>query len=667
MGKNELIKKLAGSTGLAIWGAITLSAFYVTQRPVIFQVVKEATNTFWSIALTFIILIDSASLGYLIFNSLQLKPQERLIFCTGLGLGIFGLAGYGLGATGLANPSILAGILFSILICSLLLKTHRVIWEDLQNLKNSFHENRRTAPVWIGPAVLFTSMLSFLFALLPPADGFDGLFYHLQLPKRLLIDGRIIPYNIPQFWFPSLVEGDFLWGLGLGSERTPQLIHWSFLILTLALVWVWTLQAFGSKPAWWALVILISMPSLPWISAWAYTDMALTFFSLASLYAIWRWCETRGFFWTLLSGLFAGMAMGIKYTSFVVPILCIFVIFLSERKTATQITSLIWFALPALIIASPWYLRNWLIMNNPVYPFVFEGRYWDTFRTIWYNGPGTGIGWDLKEILLLPFSITLGYRDQNFFDGQIGPVFLLLLPLLSWTLWKKHFESKQARNAILITSIFTGLSYTFWTLGVINTIYLWQSRLLFPALIPFAIPMSLGVANLDRLDLPQFRISFIITCLIGLITGITLLDNSLHLMARRPLSYAFGMESREAYFERIQPRYAEALKITSETPNDAYLYFLFEPRSYNMPRKIQPDPILDNLTHDYYQYNTPERIIKNWQANGYTHLLIYYPGLQFVTSRFPNSNIIDRFDQLRKYLVPINTMGEYQLYVISYK
>lgn len=614
-----------------------------------------------------IILTDSACLGYLAFNKVQLKPQERLIFGTGLGLGVLGLTGYGLGSTGLTSQPILAGILFFIPICSFFLKIHRNIWNDLQNLRNAFLENRVDVPKWILPAVLFTSVLSFLFALLPPADGFDGLFYHLQLPKLLLIDGGIIPYNIPQFWFPSLIEGDFLWGLGLGSERTAQLIHWSFLILTLILVWVWTQETFGSKSAWWALAILISMPSLLWISAWAYTDVALAFFSLASLYTIWRWCETKKFHWTLLSGLFAGMAMGIKYTSFILPILCIFIILRIEKKIADQIASVTWFALPALGIASPWYLRNWVIMRNPFYPFIFEGRYWDSFRTSWYNGPGTGIGWNLKEIFLLPFTITMGYRDQNFFDGRIGPLFLLLLPLSLWTIWTNWFESKQARNALMITSIFMGLSYIFWALGVINTIYLWQSRLLFPGLIPFAIPMGVGVANLDRLNLPKFRISFIIACLIGLVIGITLLDNCLYLIARRPLTYAFGMESREAYFERIQPQYADALKITNETPKDAYIYFLFEPRSYSMSRKIQPDPILDNLMHDYYKYNIPEKILENWQAIGYTHLLIYYPGLQFVHSRDLNSNVSDSFDRLLKYLVPVKTIGEYQLYLISYK
>lgn len=448
MDKNGNIKKLVVAAVFVIWSAIILSGFYIAQRPLIFQVIHGTAVTLWAITLMAVLLINSAGLGYFTLARIQpgLAAHERLILGTGLGLGILGLAGYGLGAAGLATVPILAFFLFGILICVFILKIHANIFLDFRSLANSFRENRKNIPLWLPAAVFFTGLLGFLFALLPPADGFDGLFYHLRLPELLLADGRILPYNILQFWFPSLLEGDFLWALGLGAEQTTQLIHWSFSILVLVLIWEWSHQVFGDKPAWWALAILISMPSFTWLSAWAYTDMALTFFSLACLYTLWRWRETNEAQWLLINGLLTGMAMGIKYTSFIVPIFGIVLIMLYEKNLHARITSTMKYSLPALFVALPWYLRNWLVMGNPFYPFIFGGRYWDSFQASWYSGSGSGIGWSLREILLLPFTLTLGYRDQNYYDGRLGPLFLLLLPFALWIIRPK--DSHQGESTI---------------------------------------------------------------------------------------------------------------------------------------------------------------------------------------------------------------------------
>src|SRR5258706_2407740 len=630
MGRKESNTKWVGALALFIWSAFVLSAFYVTQRPIALQVINGIGATLWTIGLTAILLIISAGFGYLFFERIGLNvgAQERFILGTGIGLGLLGLVGYGLGAAGLANKFILVSILFGSLLWIGLTKIRQGLQDDLNSLAKTWRQSLVEVPPWIVYVVIFISILGFLFTLLPPADGFDGLLYHLALPERLLADKQILPYNILQFWFPSLIEGDFIWALGLGSEQTAQLIHWSFSILTLLLIWEWSRALFGNKTAWWALAILISMPSLPWLSSWAYTDLALTFMGLACLYLMWRWRELYENQFLLVAGIFAGMAMGIKYTSFILPLLCVSLIMFWEDTNIARLRAMMRFALPALLVALPWYLRNWLVMGNPFYPFVFAGRFWDPFRTAWTSGKGTSIGWDIRELFMLPLTTTLGYRDQNFFDGRFGPLFLLLFPVAIWAIWKKRFASLNERNALFILTAFSALNYGVWVLGVIQTEHLLQARLLWPGLIPFAIPIGLGLSYLSDLDLPRLRISFIITIIIALVILVATLDNSLSLIFRRPLAYAFGMESRQAYFDRIQPRYATTLELVNSTPKDSFIYFLFEPRSYSMTRKVHPDPINDNLMHDFYLYNTAEAILKDWQEKGYTHVLINFPEVQ---------------------------------------
>lgn len=665
MNKNGNLKKLASAITLLLWSVIALSSFYITQRPLAVQVAGGIISTLWSISLLVILLFVSAGLGYLILARTykQLISHERLILGTGFGLGVLGLTGFGLAAVGLAAIPILVAVLSGMLVCIFILKVHTEVIGDLQSLADSLKESGREVPLWLPLGVLLTAVASFLFALLPPADGFDGLLYHLRLPEQLLADGKMIPYNNFPFWFPSLIEGDFLWALGLGSERTAQLIHWSFFILVLVLTWKWSHQVFGYKSAWWALAILISMPSLPWLASWAYTDLALTFFCMASLYSLWRWYEKNEDGWLLISGTFAGMAMGVKYTSFILPVLCVLMVFSRKQKAGARIASSARFSIPALLIALPWYLRNWRVMGNPFYPFVFGGRFWDVFRTNWYNGIGTGIGWNFQEIALLPFAITLGYRDQTFYDGRIGPLFLMLFPPTLWIIWIKRTNTAKELHTFLIIGMFTTLTYLLWAFSVTQTIYMWQSRLLFTGLIPFSILIGFAITQLDSLNLQRFRISFILTNLIGIVVSISLLDNCLTLIVRRPLNYILGIESREAYFERIQPNYSQALKLVETTPKNSYVYFFLEPRSYTMPRKVQPDALNDNLAHDYYLFKTTKDMIKDWKQKGYTHILVYDKGFDFFTQK-DGGKYEDQFDQIVKDLKLEKTLGRYTLYSI---
>lgn len=648
-------KKIPVAAAFLIWSAVILSAFYITQRPLFPQVIERIMATLWAIALTAILLITAAGIGYFIFkhSRADASPHERLVLGMGLGLGVLGLMGYGLAAIGLANVPILLVILFAFLIWVFISKTLREIRDDLRSFIHTFQMGRDEVPAWLPPAVLTAAGLGFFFALLPPAEGFDGLFYHLTLPERLLADGRIVPYIIPQFWFPSLIEGDFIWALGLGSERTAQLIHWSFSILTLALVWEWSRTALGSKPAWWSLAVLASMPSLPWLSSWAYNDFALVFFGMAALYAISKWDNTYA--WLLISGMSAGMAMGIKYTSFILPVSCAILIFLFGKTPRIRIASAAFFSLTAILTAFPWYLRNWLIMGNPFYPFVFGGRGWDAFLAAWYSGSGTGIGWDLVEIVLLPFNAMLGHRDQNYYDGRIGPFFLLLLPLAIWAIWKKRLAPE--RKALLIISAFAFINSLVWAFGVIQTRHLWQSRLLLPGLIPFAIPIGLGITLLPHLDLPRLRVSFISTVLFALVIAVTLFDNTLSLITRRPMQNAFGMEQRMAHFQRWQPRYASALKLVESTPPESFVYFIYEPRSYNMPRTVQPDAINSNLAHDFHLFGNAAAILNDWRSKGYTHVLVY---ISLVEERFPT-----QWEQIRPYLQLEGEDGDFKLYSIQ--
>ena len=608
---------------LTLWIAFVFAAFYVVQKPLALQLIPGLLSLLRTLVLTGAMLVEATGLGVATLRRFFpfLDPGERALLGAGLGLGFFGLLGFGLAAAGLARPVVLIPILAVLLILAGWKGWLRQAKGDFSSLWQALRSPLEADLKWIPWLAGAALLLSFLLAFAPPADSFDALFYHLSVPAAWLRDGGLAaPQIIPHYWFPELVEGVFVWGLALGSEATAPLLHLAWGVLTVGLVWTWAWKALGKSTAWRSIAVLISMPSLPLLASWAYTDLALAFYCTAALYLLWLAPGSTGRRLCILSGVFCGLAMGIKYTSFVLPLVALGWLAWTRRHHLLEafVPAAI-FAASATLVASPWYLRNWMWVGNPFYPFLFGGKYWDAFLSTHYSQAGTGIGFSLRELALLPLNLTLGQRDANYFDGRIGPLWLILLPVCLWVLWT-HRKTEE-RRALYLPALFGAASLGVWTAGVVTSSALWQSRLLFPALLPLAPLAALAWESLKQLDLQRFRFSFIFNTLAVLSIAVSLLDFGLFVLVRNPLAAALGMTGRQAYFDRFQPAYADALALVGQTPPGSQVYFLFEPRSYGMSRPVTPDPINQNLAHDFYLDHTPEAILLDWRAQGYAYVL----------------------------------------------
>lgn len=307
-------------------------------------------------------------------------------------------------------------------------------------------------------------------------------------------------------------------------------------------------------------------------------------------------------------------------------------------------------------------------MNNPIYPFVFGGYGWDSFLTRALADQGSGIGYDIRQLLALPLTAILGTHDMNFFDGRIGPFFLILSPLALWVFWKAHQEDVLRKQALQAIGIFSLIGIVVWTLGVINSAHLLQTRLLIPILIPLVIPLSIGMSQLHGLDTRYFRISFVVRSMIIITVLVNLLNFSLQTLARNPVAVAIGIVSREAYMEKRQPGYAHLLLLMKGAPEDAKVYFLFEPRSYGITNDVQPDAINANFSHDLWKYKTPEKMIESWKAQGFTHLLLSRAGADFIlqSEALTRPNGKSLLGQLELLLINVgeSQSQEYVLYKI---
>ncbi len=668
-----------------LWIFFVLATFYAAQKPFSIAQVLAIGRVVRDLLLAGWLMLVGLGLGVGLlqrFLTLNLSYGAKLIFGTGLGMGILGLIALLLGLVGLFQPLTAYIVLSALTIISFFPLKHFVVPNRSWRLVD---KPSPLATIYL----LLSTIFALFLALLPPTD-WDGLFYHLTGPKLHIQAGQIVGgFDVPHFNFPALMEMLFAWAMLLGSDVAAKLLHFGFALLLAGLLYLAAVHLFNLKSGWPSVLILSSIQMIGFLAGWAYNDLTLAFYQLAALYAIVKWrLKTEGsnfqnpnskpqnYHWLIMSGLFAGFAMSLKYTSFITPLfITLFILWQSYRLRPTPyalqniIANLAIFTLPAIIIAAPWYLKSYALTGNPVYPFLYDwfgGLHWDTFRADWYASAGTGIGWRPTTLFTLPWLLTLGSRDANFWDGRTGPLLLLFLPLLIWAAFSRRFADRPPAYHYFL--LYTLAHFGFWALGVIWSRSLWQSRLLLPGLVALAVVAAWLWVNMSRFDVPHFSLSRFVNIAVALVLALTLIDLGLLTLKINPLPYLIGLENREAYLiRRLGAHYGTMQQINETLPPEAKVVFLWEPRSYYCQPDCRPDSILDEFPHLVDKYGSAETIAQQWQNAGVSYVLIHRVGLNFMLTEQP-----ERIDQSvladleNNYLSEeFNVVGSYQVYALK--
>jgi hypothetical protein len=654
--------------GIVVWLFATLGVFYWVQKPLSLTNAAALGRTVLELGVAALIGIAGLALGGRVLRWVGadgLSGGDRVVLGTGLGLGGLGLVAFTLGLCGL-----LSRWMFLVLLVGIVVGFRRDVLEALR-LRQAVWRQR---PHWaVGVFVGCTLILALLAALTPPTD-WDGLFYHLTWPAWALDAGRIgpPPVLVPHFSFPGLMESLFLMAMALLDDVAAKLVHWVFAFLLGGLVYRLTKRHINAELGWAAVVALYATPMVGVLAGWAYNDLALAFFQLAALYGVLTARSQSDRRWLVLAGVFAGLAMGLKYTSVVCPVILVLLIardgVQQRRSWRDSLGRVVLFAGVALLVASPWYVRNWIFVGNPVYPFaysVFGGAGWNQWLAGWYVQAGTGLGGGAGQILALPVTLTLGLRDMNYFDGRTGPLYLAALPAI---LVIAVFDRRKPRAVAGLLWFALG-QYALWVAGVIGSRSLFQSRLLLSGLVALCPVLAYVFDALCYLDRPGFSVQRFVRLALMLVLAFSVLYQTLDVIHLRPLDYLTGKETREEFLMRRLGAHYAAMQTVAELPDDASVQFLWEPRSYYGRRVVQPDPILETWAYLCNQYGRDVDGIAQAlrDERGATHILVFVAGkeniVQEAPEHLPPEDVV-AWDSFREtYLEPVREVaGIYVLY-----
>ena len=292
----------------------------------------------------------------------------------------------------------------------------------------------------------------------------DAIAYHFLGPKVWLRDGAIRPVPDQSYTaFPAIVETSYGALMALGGQRAPELFAVTALcsLLLIAAGLAIRLKATPSE-AWWVAALIIAMPAVYGGAYLGFIDAVYAAFVLAAVRISFDVKKPSDY---LLFGMFCGFAMGTKYTGLIACVLLIGCsllasVFLQKRDCKMVLKGLAIACVVAAAVASPFYIRNWILLGCPIYPpppllpRFFEIKYMSPDAVQRFHQyilkRGEGMGRGPLTLLLLPFNLT--YHTANFSGaGGIGLAPLALAPFGVLACRRDAFAKSLSSLAVALT------------------------------------------------------------------------------------------------------------------------------------------------------------------------------------------------------------------------
>lgn len=409
----------------------------------------------------------------------------------------------------------------------------------------------------------------------------DEVAYQLFLPKEYIARNGL-PYIEefgPYSCFPSYAEMSYIAGLLLGWEhKIPHLFSWGFtLLLSMSLVVV--AGKFYLKPKYYLLLVfslIITFTIIEWAPV-AKNDIVLCLFQLLGLHSILLWKDNNEIKYLILSGVYIGVSLGIKFTGLYVFFSFIVLVFIFEYSKKKSFYSIIFnlslFCLAALILVSPWLIRNTVNVGNPIFPVATEiigggGRYP-------FAEENRKIMSEIYENKNFSFrdgsslSSNFSHLFDLLFQKEGGPWIFLFFPLFLLMSWENILALKKNQSVLLLlitVNLFVWALLQFWMLRY--NLFFFMMML---------ISSSIAIQNIEE-KFPRTR--FLI---IGIVS-ILFLRSFTHMLTihgNDAINYAVTKIDKRKFIQENTHFGATTNWINDNLPKEARIYSSLSPLYYS--------------------------------------------------------------------------------------
>ena len=508
----------------------------------------------------------------------------------------------------------------------------------------------------------------------------DALIHHLAIPKLWLLHGGF--YEIPWAdfsYFPMNIDLLYLICLYFKNDIIPKFIHFAFGLGTGLLVYCYLKNRLTKNWGLLGFLIFFSTPVIIRLSTTAYVDLGMTFFITASILAFVRWRDGKykDIKWLILSAVCMGFAAGSKYNALIAWFfLNLMIVFYYSRDTENGLGALksgaVFFAI-ALLVVSPWFIKNYILTGNPIYP-LFD-RVFRFLHHAGENSAGIAAAADSKwasnifqrreivfgesflETLLIPIRMFFQGKDGSvqYFDGSLNPILIIILPFAFL-----NRELNRDKVFFLLFSVF--FLFMAYFLTVIRIRYILP-------VIPFlAILSVVGIKNVvDWAGKKSSQVRR--TGLIGIsaATIVFIAFNFLYLKDYfnivQPVKYILNQETKDEFLSRNVGSYPAMQYINKNLPDDVKVFLMFlGRRGYYLNRPYYHERSFGtNTINGMVKASTDKQHFQTYlQFLDCTHILMRTDLVnKYLHDNFPEKTIVNFLNLVKECWDPIYESNGY--------
>lgn len=306
-------------------------------------------------------------------------------------LGVSGSQSFRIGLSGLLGLGLfgsLLGILYFCIPGKLTLSGFippliALILMSIGNKFQYFKSDRESLnPIFV--TCIFVLLAIPMVGVLTPSTSldWDSIAYHLAVPKIWVQQGHAGSISfIHHSNFPGVVDSWFAFGESLGGQTLAKFYTWCFTTYGVLAIFGFIKDRFSATAGWLCAIAFASIPMVMWESGTAYIDVANGLFAGFGFVFAAQYIEKREKADLILAAVMLSFAAGSKYTGLQAIFIASFVVLLlinkSDKLGAVKMGGL------AAVLSSFWYIKNWVLVGNPVYPFFYSalgGKNWDKFN-----------------------------------------------------------------------------------------------------------------------------------------------------------------------------------------------------------------------------------------------------------------------------------------------
>ena len=614
-----------------IWLVAIVASYYLTHKPFLPEFAISLVVATWRILIVAGILGLAGGLGRRMILLESFSPFVRLSLQAGLGLGVLGLGALLLGLAGGLNLVVISLVLLSL---AGLFSREWLAWIKDWRALPGYWQGGGFLERFIAACVVLILGLTLVKALSPPIK-FDTLVYHFPLPHQYISAGRIVYDAGNMYWgMPQTAEMLYSWAILLAGDPAALLLGWSFGLLTLVGLLGYAAERLGQRAAWVSLASLLCGFTLADALSWGYVDWLTMLFGFGFMVMLDSWRREGGGSRMILAAVFAGFALGTKYSAGIILIsgsLVVLKFAAARGGWRSGLASAIQFGGVSSLVSAPWWIKNAIVTGNPFYPFFYPSGAMDAFRQQLYQASGQAGSW--PDLLFFPIRATfLGVEMAPGYSASLGPL-LLGFGVLAWLGWRSQEDDSRTLTG------FMGWLFApviiIWSLAGQFAGFLLQSRLYFAAFPILGVLAGAGFLNLDRFKSGGVRFSRLAAFLVGFVLVLNVVELGLSTVRQGAFQVLFGLRTSASFLEDNLGWYAPAMQAVRNLPDGSRVLMLWEARSLDCLPVCEPDEVLDRwLWERNGQVENPPQSVENirqaWVEAGYTHVLYYRLGADFL-------------------------------------